>query len=134
MLDTDSARRVAVTMISSRSVDDALLELLGLSAAATASSACATCPALAPNSAAAMAAPSKELCVAGIPNVSPSSRPVAGGASKGTLPDVHPLQPLVYRGVVGSEGERPAAPRVHNPTSSAKPLISYTADQAPTAT
>ena len=78
MLVTDSARRVAVTMISSRSVDDALLELVGLSAAAAASSACARCPAPVPNSAEAMAARSKKLCLTGIPNVSPSSRPVGG--------------------------------------------------------
>jgi hypothetical protein len=58
-------------MISSRSDDDALLEFVGLSGAATASSACAGCAMPVPNSADAMAARSKELCLTGIPNVSP---------------------------------------------------------------
>jgi hypothetical protein len=71
MLITDSARRVAVTMISSSSDDDALLELVGLSAAATASSARAGWATLVPNNADAMAARSNKLCRTVVPNVSP---------------------------------------------------------------
>ena len=73
-----------------------------------------------------MAARSSLLCLGGIPNrVSPSRRQ-SGCAILlrriATLPDLGPVEPLVYRGVAGREPV--AALRLQSPTSSARPAIS----------